>query len=156
MANQFDGLTPEQRFWAKVDKTVNCWNWTAGTDAFGYGELSINRKKWRAHRRAWVMVNGAIPNGVCVLHRCDNPACVKPEHLFLGNRLNNAQDRKAKGRNGDKRGVKNPTSKLTEAQVMSIRKDSRNTVELSKAYGVGDACIGKIKRRVSWSHLANA
>jgi len=88
------------RFFRKVDKTGSCWNWLAGKDKDGYGKIKIARKDLRAHRVSWEIHNGIIPGGLLVLHRCDNPSCVNPSHLFLGTALDNNRDRDAKGRNG--------------------------------------------------------
>jgi len=89
-----------KRFFEKINKTEKCWNWIAGKDKDGYGKIKIDGKMVQAHRASWVIHNGDIPNGMCVLHRCDNPSCVNPEHLFIGTRLDNARDRDVKGRNG--------------------------------------------------------
>lgn len=97
----------EERFWAKVNKngpTVRgplgpCWVWTAHLDEHGYGQFMLRtRKIARAPRFAWGLTNGEIPDGLHTLHRCDNPACVRPEHLFLGSRRDNALDMMSKGR----------------------------------------------------------
>ncbi len=95
------GLSLEERYWAKVEKTNDgCWGWVSGTDAFGYGRLIApgGRKNLKAHRVSWELHNGPIPGGMCVLHRCDNPPCSNPDHLFLGTKADNVADMNAKGR----------------------------------------------------------
>lgn len=98
MARPFTPLAV--RFWAKVEKTPTCWEWRGAT-VTGYGHISMGGvlgKIRLAHRISWEMHNGPIPDGLHVCHRCDNPKCVRPDHLFLGTDLDNAQDRDAKGR----------------------------------------------------------
>lgn len=91
-------MTLEQRFWAQIEKTDSCWNWTGARNP-RYGMIKRDGRRVGAHRVSWELANGAIPQGLWVLHRCDNPRCVRPDHLFLGNRLDNMRDMGAKGRN---------------------------------------------------------
>jgi hypothetical protein len=88
------------RFFEKVEKEENCWQWTANKNNKGYGMIYWEKhmKKMLAHRAMWEMTNGEIPAGLHVLHRCDNPSCVNPDHLFLGTHRENMQDKLAKGR----------------------------------------------------------
>jgi hypothetical protein len=86
-------------FWNKVNKTSGCWLWTAGKHEKGYGTFWVSKKCWKAHRYAWHLKHGKIPSGLCVLHKCDNPPCVNPDHLFLGTVLENNIDMFKKGRN---------------------------------------------------------
>ena len=90
------------RFWARVDvqKGDACWQWVAGRDADGYGAISHNRIQLKAHRLSWELENGPIPERICVLHHCDNPSCVRPDHLWLGTQAENMADRNQKGRMG--------------------------------------------------------
>lgn len=93
--------TLEDRFWAKVDKSNpgGCWVWTAATSWKGYGKFSTTHKTFEAsHRLAWILTNGLIPDGLHVCHRCDNPPCCRPDHLFLGTALDNHRDMVLKGR----------------------------------------------------------
>jgi len=87
-----------ETFWDHVDKTPYCWNWRRATDEQGYGTLRVRGKKDRAHRVAYVLTYGEIPPGLYVMHDCDNPRCVRPDHLFLGTSLDNNRDMWAKGR----------------------------------------------------------
>lgn len=90
-----------KRFWTKVNiKNIeDCWEWNAfKTKKFGYGAFRLNGRMHNAHRISWLLSRGEIPAGICVLHKCDNPPCVNPAHLFLGTQADNVKDCKAKGR----------------------------------------------------------
>ena len=98
------------KLWASTDRTSGCWLWTGRHDKQGYGWLYVDRMARRTHRIAWTLTHGQIPGKLCVLHTCDNPPCINPEHLWLGTPKDNAQDRMAKGRPGGAP-IKDPASK---------------------------------------------
>lgn len=86
------------RFWKRVNKTASCWEWQGARNKTGYGTVCFNYKTWRTHRYAWHITYGSIPVNLCVLHHCDNPPCVNPDHLWLGTHADNVRDRENKGR----------------------------------------------------------
>jgi hypothetical protein len=113
------------RFWSKVRITPECWLWTARHTRKGYGMFKQGSLDRLAHRVAWEEVNGPIPPGLCVLHKCDNPPCVRPDHLFLGTQADNIADRDAKGRQarGDRNGSRTHPECRTRGDEHWTRQD---------------------------------
>lgn len=150
--------TWQDRFWAKVykDEVSGCWFWTRA-HIQGYGALQINGKAEHAHRLSWLIHRGEIPTGMWVLHRCDCPPCVNPDHLFLGDHLANVADKVAKGRQRGARGERQTTSKLTTAQVLEIRSlyatSEYTHRSLAAQYGVTHSTIGKITIGENWKYV---
>lgn len=145
---------PEERFWAKVDKSGDCWEWTASRDRDGYGVFS-DKGQWRAHRYSYMLEHGEIPAGMCVMHACDNPPCVNPAHLRLGTNAENAAESAARRRRPH--GVGNPNAKLTEQQVLELRarysEGGVTQTKLAAEYGVSTALVSFIVTRKAWRHL---
>jgi hypothetical protein len=151
----------EERFWAMVDKrgSDDCWAWTGAHTPKGYGTFGIGGGRFqRAHRFAWTLAYGD-PGMFHVLHRCDNPPCQNPAHLWLGTNADNVADRVAKGRTGDHAGEANPAAKLTRTQVEDIRRryvrgrgpyDPGTSKELADRYGVTRTQILDIVRGKCW------
>lgn len=140
-----------ERFWSKVaiGTEDECWSWLGGkTMDGGYGTFSINYRMWVAHRVAWILTRGQIPDGLSVCHKCDNPGCVNPYHLFLGNNVDNCVDSARKG---------HKTKKLTEDEVLEIRgRYAAGGVlqqDLAYEFGVSPALIGKIVHRDIWTWI---
>jgi hypothetical protein len=149
----------ERRFWKKVNKTDGCWLWTASKNWAGYGKFWTGEVLTASHRFSFELMHGPITNGRCVLHKCDNPACVRPDHLFLGTHADNIHDMMRKGRRGytGLRGTKNHKAKLTENHVRSIRRHleqgSRRS-EIAKQLGVNWSTIDRIAKGERWKHVA--
>lgn len=141
-------------FWASVKKTDSCWLWTGHRNAdSGYGTITTNWQKRRAHRVSWAIHYGPVPFGMHVLHRCDVPLCVNPAHLWLGTHQDNMDDMKAKGRAKTHRGAMNGTAKLSEQDVIAIRQMPGSSMEIAGKFGVSDAHIRLIRLRKVWRHV---
>lgn len=144
-----------QRFWANVKKGDGCWEWQACRLSNGYGMIGNKGKGYLTHRVSWELTYGDIPEEQCVLHHCDNRSCVRPDHLFLGTRGDNARDMVSKGRH--RYGVRINTCKLTEDQVRQARmeyRDSDITVkDLAIRYGVSITAMSFLLRGKNWSSI---
>ena len=148
-----------KRFEAKTEWDGECLVWTAGRHGQGYGQFHTGREGDRkmsyAHRVAYEIYVGPIPKGLLVLHRCDNPPCVRPEHLFVGTEMDNIRDRDAKGRQNGPRGEAHHSAKLCVREVREIRE--LHAVEkcsvLAKKYGVSEAAISKVGLRLTWKSV---
>jgi hypothetical protein len=165
----------EERFWIKVvRKESGCWEWNAGCNlppALPYGRFKFHGKEDKSHRVSWKIIRGEIPKGMWVLHRCDNPMCVSPFHLFIGTPKDNAVDSSKKGRRSKAGnpwvfGEMHSNSKLTYKQVKYIRNhcipnsiggDRRTTTgrgisDMAKRFGVSNPVIRSILNGRTWRH----
>ncbi len=88
------------KFWLSVNTSSTCWEWSGSKDEFGYGRFYVVKDEWPTHRFSWRITKGEIQPGLVVMHKCDNPSCVNPEHLQLGTQADNIKDMDAKGRRG--------------------------------------------------------
>lgn len=150
----------EERFWKKVYKTRKCWNWTGSRGR--YAQIYVSGWPGRktfigVHRFSWTLHFGSIPAGTQILHRCDNPICVRPSHLFLGTQLDNMRDKYKKGRDGKnpvKKGEKHWNVKLSAGQVIDIRRRGVSfrgeSALLAKKFGVSKTHINRILRGDVW------
>jgi HNH endonuclease len=144
----------QTRFWEKVILSDNteCWEWTGSKLRGGYGGLNINNRTVQAHRLSYEMFVGKIPKGLLVCHKCDNPSCVNPKHLFLGTHQDNATDKVNKGRMPKGEDIGN--SKLTLDDVNKIRKLINEKVprrKIAKMFGIGSTCVTDIATGRTWS-----
>ena len=133
-----------------------CWEFQGSRTKYGYGQIRTGQKdtKRRAHRIMWEIVFGPIPEGLHVLHKCDNPPCCRPSHLFLGTQADNNADRDAKGRNNQASGEQHGSAKLTWGQVNAIRADSRIRRLIATDYGVSKSTITRIKKHILWKEAS--
>lgn len=143
------------RFWRYVEKTENCWLWVGLSKGHPYGTIKVGNRGVGAHRASYELHYGAFERSLHVLHKCDNPRCVRPDHLFLGTHQANMKDRNKKGRFARLAGEKNGEHVLIEKQILKIRR-SRPKVsvkELATLYGVSVACIEDVIYRRTWKHV---
>ncbi len=150
------------RFWSKVDRSEveGCWIWQ-GTIALPnkcgqrYGSFGFTEDgksvAYRAHRFAWMLCNGEIPDDMVIMHSCDVPLCVNPNHLKAATQAENVADRDAKGRTA--RGENHGASKLTDMQAKFIKRSSKPTQVLANRFGVHYTTVMKIKQGVNWAHV---
>ncbi len=157
-ATKWDHASLAERFWFKVNvgNPTECWKWLAYCDPCGYGKFYVPQQRGMgyASRVAYELTNGPIPKGLYVLHRCDNPPCVNPSHLFLGSKKDNTQDmvRKQRGLVG----VKNGQAKLTAAQVTRIRArvaEGARRRDIADEHNVSLTTIDHIVWRETWKHI---
>jgi hypothetical protein len=130
----------------------NCVEWTNSL-VKGYGQIRKGDFKITVHREAYALTYGAIPEGLCVMHTCDNTKCINPRHLKLGTSGENNTDRAKKGRNRDNTGEEHPMSVLTEVDVIEIRSSSLSRKELANLFSVSENNIGQIIRRERWKNI---
>ena len=141
-----DKYTPEP--------TTGCWLWHASRDKCGYGTFGMRidgkTKKFGAHRYAWTVFKGDIPEGISVLHKCDTPSCVNPDHLFIGTQLDNVRDQIAKGRYPSRAGTSNANSRLSREDVAEIRRRTsigEDRRVIAAAYGIYYRYVDRLAKR---------
>ncbi len=153
-------------FWMMVKPSTEfhrlgrCWLWTGAKIPSGYGHITRNQKQVLSHRYAWELVHGPVPKNMCVLHKCDNPACVRPSHMFIGDHEENMRDMARKGRNpgnGNLRGETHGCHKLTEIQVREIRslalEGKISQRGIAKMFCVTQSAVSVIHKRKAWRHI---
>ncbi len=148
-----------KNFWPKVDKTETCWHWTGSKTKLGYGQFGFRQGAkvhvFYAHRVAYSLSVGEIPEGLLVLHHCDNPSCCNPDHLFVGTDADNMRDRDSKRRQN--KGETVVFAKLKEADVMEIRqlyaRGGLTRKEIGDRFGIKPNNVSLITTRKIWKHL---
>lgn len=149
-----------ERFLSRVDKKSEseCWIWAGRTNPDGYGQFDCRNSTVPSHRYMWSMLNGEIPQGMVICHRCDNPKCVNPSHLFLGTVQDNVRDRDMKGRQADHAGTKNGRAVLDEngaIKVKELRKSGLTYKDISTEMGVSVGCVSHILNGRHWVGVSN-
>ena len=146
-------LTTTEKFEMKFKKGDGCWLWLAGKDQDGYGLFTTNRVMCKAHRFSYSLYRGPISEGLFVLHKCDVPSCVNPDHLFLGTNQDNMTDMVKKGRGHH--GEKNWSAKLKAEEVIKIRGlyPEKTQAAISDMFGVGRTTVRAILTRRTWRHI---
>jgi len=154
-----------ERLWEKVDTTTTpdgCWIWTGSLNNSGYGQITVDNKRQYAHRISFALINGQIPERMDVCHRCDNPKCVRPDHLFIGTHAENMADSVSKRRHTH--GTKTHWCKLTPDDVKTIRarhpkaplnrhRPRHSLARTAREFGITTSNISAILRRKSWAHI---
>lgn len=146
-----------KRFWQKVDRSGDCWEWNGGKGSSGHGRFKLNSRLYSPHRISFELFNGNIANDLMVCHRCNNPGCVNPRHLYAGTRSQNTQDTISAGTWNKPQGRQFKPTKLDAGQVTDIRIALRNgaTVKgLARKYNVSPRSIQLIRDRRTWKQVA--
>lgn len=160
------GVPPIARVWHRAQRRGACWEYMGSRNDRGYGLLQIwdwptrKQRHLYAHRVNYEAAHGPIPEGLQVCHRCDNPPCIRPDHLFLGTAKDNSHDAKRKGRlsrDHGRPGATNASAKLSEAQVIEIRRayaaGEANQSDLARRFGVKPSTVSMVVLRKNWRHL---
>ena len=135
----------------KVDSHTGCWLWLGAKISSGYGVARYNGANAYTHRVSYETSNGDIPDGLFVLHKCDNPSCMNPEHLFLGTQRENMQDMKEKDRH--LYGQRNGNARLTDASAKAIKNMSGTHSSIADKFNVSRRTVGFIKSGATWGHV---
>ncbi len=151
------GETAASRLFANTKKEESCWVWQASRNLYNYGQMRVDIGVRNAHRISYVLHHGPIPANTEVLHKCDNPPCVNPAHLFLGTHVDNIRDMDQKGRRRPVKGESHYHAKLSERQVLEMReryaKGGITKTALGREYGVNDRSACMIINRKTWRHV---
>ncbi len=147
-------MSSEKRFLEKVVKSDGCWTWIGARHSKGYGMFALDGGHTTAHRAAYKIFVGEIPDRMLVCHKCDNRRCVNPEHMFLGSPKDNSEDMANKGRSTH--GKKNPRAKLSDEQVCAIRERAAQGArqrQIASDFGICQQMVSLIVRRANWTRV---
>lgn len=148
----------QDRFWEQValHDPDQCWMWTSGKDG-RYGRFYYKDSHIRAHRLAYILKHGSIPDGLEVCHSCDVPLCVNPRHLFIGSHQDNMSDMVAKGRTNAPKGTRQHLARLDEEKVLEIRRlyasGKYSHLKLAHIFEVSEPTIRQVVTRTTWTHI---
>ena len=146
----------EAKFWSYIIKTKGCWLWTGSKNLSGYGKVYIAKRTYLVHRIVWRIFYGNIPDGLCVLHKCDVRSCVNPEHLFIGTITDNYNDMLRKRRSAwSAGGIRKTLSDFNESHVTEIRRRyiyRTNGPALCGEFGISKSTLSRIILRQTWKH----
>lgn len=143
----------QERLFKKTKEENGCWIWMKGKDLYGYGRTTIKNTSISAHRASWIAWKGDIPDKIYVLHKCDNPQCINPDHLFLGTQKDNMKDMISKKRDLKAKGENSGTSKLKNEQIEQIeqiRESIKSSYDISKDFNVSASNIRAIRNNKTW------
>ncbi|WP_409440502.1 HNH endonuclease signature motif containing protein [Pseudomonas sp.] len=136
-----------------IPSSNGCLEFAGYKNEEGYGRIMRLGSSWWAHRLSYVLANGPIPEGMVVMHLCDNPSCVNPEHLKAGTVADNVHDMESKGRARKRKGSAHQNSKLTESDVIHIRTTNESVTNLAKRLGVTSTLVSRIRNGFTWKHV---
>lgn len=140
--------------YVNINNDSGCWDWIGNIDHYGYGRIGFKMKAYRASRASILLFKNIDPGKLFVCHKCDNPKCVNPDHLFVGTQKDNMIDCKSKKRTAS--GSRNGTSKLKEDDIkiiLELARENKTHLEISKIFGVSRSNIGSIINKKRWKHL---
>jgi hypothetical protein len=150
-------ISIENRLQTYKVQSNGCWNFLGNKDKDGYGVFSHGRgKQLRAHRASFEFYNKTSADGLLVCHSCDNPSCINPDHLFLGNPKDNTQDMIKKGRKANCQGSNHPLAKLNELDVISIKEQrslGKKLIDIANQFGITFQTVSEICKGRTWKHL---
>lgn len=148
------------RFWEKVERSDGCWLWKAACTGNGYGAFKIRGRQWAAHQVSYLLHHGQIADGLWVLHSCDTPRCVNPDHLSLGTPAQNSQERDGRGRGNkrpyDRSGEANPKLRISEDQARTIiarLAQGECGADIGRDMGIAYHIVSDIRNKRSWGYL---
>lgn len=149
-ANRYKPISVRLEEASVPEPNSGCWLWLMGVDGGGYGTIKVQGRMKKAHRLSYMVYRDMIPKGMKVLHRCDIPSCINPDHLFLGTQADNVRDMFAKGRQCNSRGERNGNSKLTAEDAAAIRQSTERCVVLGARYGISATMVSNIRTGKHW------